>query len=410
MQKKLCFLIVDADKTTADLCQIKLETDGHIVILSTSHELTPEKIITLKPNCIIYDISVSADNCFKLLSAIRANNTCLQPSLILITAETATLDYKHLFQLQVHRYLPKPLHAETLTNTILAAHAGEFMVHFWGTRGTLPVPGKDTLHYGGNTNCISLHIAQNHFFIFDAGTGIKELSNYILREMKTPISAKVFLSHPHYDHINGIPFFAPLYVKENTFEFFGTHHSHIGIEKLISDQMDGVYFPITVNEFAAHLYFRDLNEETFYIDDIEIQTIFLNHPGKSLGYRIRYLNKIFCYVTDNEIYLEDSPQHNPRVIEHLLNFIKDADVVVIDATYTDAEYIKKIGWGHSCVSRVVEIAHQAEVKLMYLFHHDPDQLDKDIDKKLQHATTLLHERHSKTRCVAAKEGEILYIK
>ncbi len=279
----------------------------------------------------------------------------------------------------------------------------EIVIKFWGVRGTLPVTGQKAVRYGGNTNCVTLDIAQQ-CFIFDAGTGFKALSDHIIKENRRPLSAKIFITHPHYDHLHGFPFFIPLYNKENSFEIYGTD-----IESLISHQIDNIYFPITIKSFAAQLKFHNIKEVNFYIDDINIQTLILNHPGKALGYRVQYKNKIFCYITDNELYLEDSPSYCEEDVNRLINFIFEADAVVIDTTYFDEEYVKKINWGHSCVSRVVDVVNRAKVKLMCLHHHDPDQTDDDIDKKLVLAKELLKSLGSTTNCVAPREGDSITI-
>jgi phosphoribosyl 1,2-cyclic phosphodiesterase len=282
-------------------------------------------------------------------------------------------------------------------------------IQFWGVRGTLPVPGKKTIRYGGNTNCVTLRLGKKIFFIFDAGTGIKALSNYLIQNQELPISAKIFITHPHYDHINGIPFFSPLYLKGNKFEILGPDHSDIRFEQLISKQMNRIYFPVTVKEFGATIKYHSIEERTFYRDRLRIQTIPLNHPGNSLGYRVQYKNKSFCYITDNELYLRNSPYYHQSDIDRLIHFIHKTDVLVIDSTYTDSEYREKTGWGHSCVSRAVDIADKAKVKTVCLYHHDPDQTDKDIDNKLKQAKALLKSRQSKTRCIAPREGSKLII-
>lgn len=285
----------------------------------------------------------------------------------------------------------------------------QMIIDFFGVRGTLPVPGKKTLRYGGNTNCVTLRLGEEHFFIFDSGTGIKELSNHLIRENIFPIKGKIFISHPHYDHINGLPFFVPLYKKGNEFEFLGTNQHRISLEKVIADQMDSIYFPITMNEFSAKVSFHELQEETFYINDVKVQTILLNHPGRCLGYRIQFHDKSFCYITDNELYLKNSPYYSAHDVEKLVHFIEHTDVLLMDSTYSDAEYQRKTGWGHSSVTRVVEVAHEAKVKLLCLFHHDPDQYDVEIDLKLEHANSLLHHLNSTVRCIAPHEGQQLII-
>lgn len=292
---------------------------------------------------------------------------------------------------------------------IALASPDAFVIQFWGVRGTLPVPGKKTIQYGGNTNCVTLRCGKEHFFIFDAGTGIKELSNYLIQKNLLPISAKLFLTHPHYDHINGIPFFVPFYRKGNHFDIYGTNHGSFNIKNLISNQMDSVYFPVTINEFSAQLNFHSIGEETFHFNSVEVSTISLNHPGGCMGYRILHHGRSFCFITDNEIYFENSPHYNAHEIDRLVAFIHGADLLVMDTTYSDEGYARKNDWGHSCVSRVVDVAEKAKVKALCLFHHDPDQYDEDITAKLNSAQTLLKERRSKMICLAPQEGDLIVV-
>ncbi|MDD9877805.1 MAG: MBL fold metallo-hydrolase, partial [Magnetovibrio sp.] len=243
------------------------------------------------------------------------------------------------------------------------------------------------------------------FFIFDGGSGIKTLGDELLAQKRTRIRARIFISHPHWDHINAIPFFAPLYVQGNEFEILGANQGDNTMRELISAQMDGVYFPITLSEFAARVYFRDLEEESIEIDGIGVETKLLSHPGKCLGYRINYNDRSICYITDNEMFLETSEFYSPHYEKKLAEFCSGADALITDTTYTDEEYETKVGWGHSSVGKVVQLADTAGVKKLYLFHHDPDQSDADIDAKFDLAKELLAKRKSDVEVLSPREGD-----
>lgn len=408
--KNLHFLIVDDDKAMAESHADLLKKAGHKVTIFNSGKEALAQVATLTPDCIVSDLMMPELDGLGLFQGIQKIQMNKHPTFVILTTKVFEFDKRHAFEMGIDGYLTKPPYPDTFASDLLEIINKEAIIEFWGVRGTLPVPGEDSVYYGGNTNCVSLNLGKKHFFIFDAGTGIKNLSNHLIKQKRLPLAAKIFISHPHYDHINGIPFFVPLYMKGNEFEFLGAPYEEKGIEQIISGQMDSIYFPITLKEFAAKISFRDLKEESFNIDEVLVQTMLLNHPGRCLGYRIQYNDKIFCYISDHELYLENLPYYNQFEVDRLIHFIKDANVLVIDATYTDAEYAMKIGWGHSCVSRVVDIADKANVKLLCLYHHDPDQFDKDINFKLRQATAILESRQSKTRCIAPREREKIFIR
>jgi phosphoribosyl 1,2-cyclic phosphodiesterase len=227
---------------------------------------------------------------------------------------------------------------------------------------------------------------------------------------KKRISGRIFISHPHWDHINALPYFVPLYVPGNEFEILGAAHGEITMRKMISDQMDGIYFPVTMREFGASVTFRDIGEQELEIDGVAIKTMLLAHPGRCLGYRVRTGGRTICYVTDNELFPAGLPQHDPHYRGQLAEFVGGADVLISDATYLDEAYGPKAGWGHSAVGELVRLSHEAGVKQLHLFHHDPDQTDDDIDRKLDEAGRLLASLGSQTTCVVPAEGDVISLR
>jgi len=409
MLNKQHFLVVDDDIEMISFFKIILEKAGHKVTALNSSLEALAQIEKIKPDCVISDLMMPDLDGLDLFKKIKLLKNIKQPKFIVVTVKQYEFDRRRATKAGIDGYVVKPINATTFLSEVLAIIEGEMVAQFWGIRGTLPVPGKEAVRYGGNTNCVTLLLSKKHFFIFDAGSGIKALSTHLMRKATFPISAKIFISHPHYDHISGFPFFVPLYMKGNSFQIFGASNDGMGIQKSLDGQMDSIYFPITMNEFSATLSFHNLGEETFTVDDIVITTMYLNHPGKCIGYQVKYKNKIFCYVTDNEIPFENTSAYSQFDIDRLIQFIKDAELLVIDATYTDQEYSKKVFWGHSCISRVIDIADKAKVKLVCLFHHDPDQTDNDIDKKVEYAQDLLKQKKSTTVCIAPREGDMLFI-
>ncbi|RZO87063.1 MBL fold metallo-hydrolase [Oceanococcus atlanticus] len=291
----------------------------------------------------------------------------------------------------------------------MGMHSPPFpQVTFWGVRGTLPVTGRGSLRYGGNTSCISVEFADGGLFIFDAGSGIKSFSDALKRAGRKHIKARIFISHPHIDHIQALPFFTPLFVQGNVFDVLGPAQQDKGMRELIAGQMDGVYFPVTLNEFAASVTYTNLEQGDYEFDGVRMRTLRLNHPGHCLGYRLECGGAVFCYVTDNELYPPDSPDYDEAYRQRLADFVRGADYLVTDTTYMDDEYADgKQHWGHSSVSEVVALAHRADIKTLCIFHHDPDQDDDAIDRKLAFARAQMAQLGSSTRVIAPAAGDQL---
>ncbi len=410
MNRPKTALVVDDDRNMILIIRTILEKAGYRVIseLNSLHAMT--LIERERPDCILLDIMMPGLDGLQLCQQIRARPEFNAIKIMVISAKPYEFDRQRAIQFGADDYFIKPIDPKLLLDGLERIFQDALQLRFWGMRGTLPIPGPKTVRYGGNTNCITLHLTKGPFFIFDAGSGIKNLSDHLLSTKKFPTSAKILISHPHWDHINGLPFFVPLYIKGNEFEVCSGVQNGITTRKMISDQMDGVYFPIKIKEFSARVYFRDLQEEVWEVGHgVTVSTMLLNHPGTCLGYRIDYGSRKVAYITDNELYPPENNYHNANYENKLIAFIKQVDILIIDATYTPEEYQKKSGWGHSSIKEVANLAHRAEVKTLCLHHHDPDQDDDQIDAKLSQAQAYLHQLRSTTQCLAPKEGDIMTI-
>lgn len=254
--------------------------------------------------------------------------------------------------------------------------ATEFIVQFWGVRGSIPTPGSKTVRYGGNTSCIEMRLAGKRL-IFDGGTGLRVLGINLLRSL--PVEAYMFFTHTHWDHIQGFPFFVPAFIKGNRFHIYGAIAPNGStIQQRLSDQMVHPNFPVPIQVMQSDLKFYDLTPgDLVELDEVKIETTLLNHPNTALGYRVSWQGHTAVYCTDTE--------HFPdRLDENVLHLARNADVLIYDATYTNAEYhdfkSPKVGWGHSTWEVGVEIAKAAGVKKIVMFHHDPSHDDTFLDR------------------------------
>lgn len=255
-----------------------------------------------------------------------------------------------------------------------------FQIKFWGVRGTIPCAGKEYMTYGGDTSCVSIQ-ADDHLIIFDAGSGIFQLGKWVQQQKIQ--RASLFLSHTHFDHIIGLPFFAPLWDKKFKLDIYaGIFSPADGIKDFFQQYLNHPLFPGPLSKMAAaELSFYDIMVGTnFQLNpSIKIKTLALNHPGDSTGYRIEYKGKSICYLTDIE---HKIGKHD----EEVLSFIQDTHCLIYDAMYTSQEHPQKIGWGHSTWEEAAYLANQAKVKTLFTFHHNPDHTDNimnDIEAKLQ---------------------------
>lgn len=253
--------------------------------------------------------------------------------------------------------------------------SSEFVIQFWGVRGSVPSPGKDTVRYGGNTSCVEMRIGGKRL-IFDGGTGIRMLGKSL--QLEQPMEAYWFFTHYHWDHIQGVPFFTPVFREGNTLHVYGAAPNGASMEQHFCERVLHLNSPVPVKEIKANLKYYDLVcGDTLTLDDITIETSPLNHPNGAMGYRVTWQGHSAVYCTDTE-HLQD------RLDENVLHLARDAEVIVYDAMYTDEEYHNpkspKIGWGHSTWQEGVKVAKEAGAKRLAVFHHEPNHTDDFLDE------------------------------
>jgi len=403
-------MVVDDNLAMATTAKVLLENAGFHVTLCDSSIRALEEIPSERPDCVLLDILMPEMDGLEVCRRLRARQELADLKIVMFTAKAFAYDQARAVELGADGYIVKPIDPETFADEVTRLIEDKIEIKFWGVRGTLPRPGKDTLCYGGNTPCVTLGIANEPLIVLDAGTGIKNLSNSLMASGKQRIQGKLMISHPHWDHINSLPFFAPLYVPGNDFEIIGADQSGVTVHDFVTAQMDGVYFPITTREFGARVEFRDLREGSYKIAGLDLETLLLSHPGNCLGYRFNRGGRSICYVTDNELFLPDSPYFSQEYEDRLSTFVEGADALITDVTYTDEEYPKFVGYGHSCVSQVAALAARAQVQTLCLFHHDPDQNDDDIDRKLASTREALVKHGGESvNCIAPAEGDEIFI-
>jgi phosphoribosyl 1,2-cyclic phosphodiesterase len=402
----LSFVLVDDDHDILDILKFQMELEGHSVRAFSSGVEALESILSDPPDCVVTDIMMPELDGVELTRKLRESPKLDGLKILVLSGKIYQTDKDRALDAGADAFLAKSRHSPSETlEAILDLICQRFVLKFWGCRGTIPVPGPKTVKYGGNTSCVSLTFPDEHIFVFDAGTGIKPLATSLMKTGKKKLTGTVFFSHPHWDHINFIPFFVPLFVPGNQFRLVGSPVQEMGIEQLVGNQMGGVHFPITAREFGAQVLYQDIGEGRYEFGPAVVETMLLCHPGNCLGYSVYYADKKICYITDNELFPEESDMFSPSYIKRLTEFVKDADILIMDSTYFDEEYRQKMGWGHSSLSSVCNLAHQANVKEFFLFHHDPEQDDSALERKLAICQNKMRELQSSVK-VRLAEAEL----
>jgi phosphoribosyl 1,2-cyclic phosphodiesterase/GAF domain-containing protein len=281
-------------------------------------------------------------------------------------------------------------------------------VRFWGTRGSIAKPGPTAARYGGNTSCVEFRSNAGTLIMVDCGTGCHAFGQHLVAEESGPIHGHILISHTHWDHIQGMPFFEPLFAVGNRWDIYGPRGLSQGLRNTLAGQMEHTYFPITLDQFAATIEYHDLVEGTFDIDDVKVTTRYLNHPALTLGYRFEADGVSVVYCCDHEphsIELASGDLSITGADRRHADFVAGADLVIHDAQYTAEEYPAKVGWGHSPFEYAVRVCQDAGVKKVLLTHHDPLRHDAAVDRIVEQARQRVAKAGASLEVQAAAEGQ-----
>ena len=380
-------LVVDDTTELRDIMRVVLESDGFVVRELDSAQHIEREIASHRPDLILCDLLMPGRDGFAVFKALQDDESTRDIPLVLATAKNFPGDRHAALQAGVAAYLVKPFDADALLETVHDVLSERCGVRVWGCRGSIATPEHASGAFGGNTACVELILPPRitggqHRVIFDAGTGIRALGNSIGHD--APLRATLFLTHFHWDHIQGLPFFKPLYKPGNEISIFGPAADSNELVATIGGQMGGAFFPITTDAFSSSVKYIGLGEETFEAAGLQFETLGVMHPGQTLAYKVTWQEHSIVYVPDNEV-LPDSVANSEGQLElsgealRLAQWIEGASLLLHDCQYDREGYEAHPGWGHSSACYLAAVAAVARVPQVLLFHHDPDHGDAKIE-------------------------------
>ncbi|MBN2013380.1 MBL fold metallo-hydrolase [candidate division KSB1 bacterium] len=278
-------------------------------------------------------------------------------------------------------------------------------LRFWGTRGSIPSPGPETVKYGGNTTCVELLLNDGTLILFDAGTGIRNFGAEYLKQNGNH-QINLFLTHSHWDHIQGFPFFKPAYKDDVNINIYGCPPTYNKLHDILTNQMESRYFPVNFDELKSKIKFMPINEGSHPIGSATFSFIENNHPGTAYGFKVMEDRKHIIFITDNEL---TPPRDRATKWEQFVEFCSAADILVHDAQYLEDELKNNSGFGHSSYEQTVELGLEAGVKQLLFFHHNPGRTDNEIDVIVDTMQKKLEGRRTNMTISAAREGQEIII-
>jgi phosphoribosyl 1,2-cyclic phosphodiesterase/ActR/RegA family two-component response regulator len=411
-------LIIDDDADLRRVAQVALKHAGYEVSMAGDGEAGLKMLRAERPPVILLDLMMPKMHGFAVCQEIRNDPELRDTYIIAASAKRYPVDIKKALELGANSYLVKPYEMGQLLEKVCEAFEAvdsleseakslNFLIKFWGTRGSIATPGHSTLRYGGNTSCTELRRGDT-IIMLDCGTGAREMGMALQREFgEKPLEIHLFVSHTHWDHIQGFPFFLPAYVQGSNIHIYSLRGADKSLEKVFTGQMDASYFPVEMGDLRSRLDFHEL-AGPIEIGDIRVSHFGLNHPGLAVGFRFEAGGKSLVYLTDHEPYcrLAGVNELNQRLDREVDDFVRGADLYIREAQYTEEEYESggKRGWGHGTWKDALDSAHAAGARWLCLFHHDPMRDDDTLDRMLVTCLKYQQTHGMNFECIVAADG------
>jgi len=429
-------ILIDSDPDSRALFCECLAGQEWRVIQADDGETGLQLVEEHQPAAVVCDLRAPKRNGFKVCQQIREQAQLSETRVVLTGVSRFASDRNTARAVGANSYLAKPILPADLRKALdecdgqAAIEAaprplvtGPTLVRFWGVRGSIPSPGLQTAKFGGNTSCVEVRVGEL-IIVLDAGSGIRRLGQSLMSEFRDrKLRVTMLITHTHWDHIQGFPFFIPAYSPKANVRILGSGAVH-SLRNALGEQMQDAFFPVRLNELASHVVWDELSGNEVEVEGIKVLNIHANHPAMCRGYRICTPQGDVVYMPDHEGYernaierqklsgeaapalIDDARKRDQEVVE----FLREADVVITDTQYDNLEYPSRLDWGHSCVDDVVDIAMRAKVRHLFLFHHDPDHSDEKMEAMIAAAEKRVAAAGSTMLVSAAREGAELMLK
>jgi len=412
-------LVIEDDPGLRDVFRLALETAGYEVEVVEDGGAGLSAAFERQPDLVITDLLTPRMHGYEFIRRLRATPHGVRMPIIVVSGQAYATDQRRAIELGACGFLPKPFQRQQLLD-IVKRSLSQVRVRFWGVRGSIAAPGPETIRYGGNTPCVTIERGQD-LLILDSGTGLRKLGVCLQAEAKrTPQHIRMLITHTHWDHIQGFPFFVPAYVPGNRLDVYGPPSVEKPLEKVLRGQMDPAYFPVALGDMAAEIVVHEVREPEFDVGPFRVSAMYINHPGITMAFRIDIDGVVVTYATDTEPYRflladrnadpeSELADYGGKRDGELARFAANADLYIADSQYSPEEYNMKRGWGHTCYTDAVELAMAAQARRLALFSHDPMHDDDMVDEKLRRCKELVASRGSDLVVHAAIEGQSIDI-